>query len=306
MDVSRQDPWLIVKVDRTWTGKLITELTRTLLLSDKTTKALIREGHLLVRNQPATWDTVLNSGDRVRLYVLPEENPTEAPEPMELTIMYEDDHVMVIDKSAGVKVHPTHPNETGTLANGVAFHQMVQGQSMKVRHVHRLDQETSGLLLYAKHGVAARFFQEEMSQRRIKREYVAVVIRRVSPKTGRIDQPIGRDRHHPVRRIVSKTGDAAVTHYRVLSQTANHSLLEVSLETGRTHQIRVHLSHIGHPLMGDAIYGGPVQKIKRQALHAFRLTFRHPFSYEEIVIESPLPEDIQRAISDLGLQFKKG
>lgn len=238
----------------------------------------------------------LRLGDRLQALLFPEEAYGVIPEEGPLHIIYEDEHLLVADKAAGIPVHPTEEGQRGTLANFLAGYYEHKGLMAKIRHVHRLDRDTSGLLLVAKHALAHTLLDEELRERRIKREYLALVLGRMKEPSGTINLPIGRDRHHATRRRVSQTGDAAVTHYEVVEEFPSGSLLRLQLETGRTHQIRVHLSHIGHPLLGDTLYGGDLRLISRQALHAARLSFTHPFTGKEVAFTAPLPEDMARIL----------
>lgn len=239
-----------------------------------------------LNGQAVPWKTVLNERDRLQLYAYEPEPSFIVPEYRELSILWEDDHLLVLNKEAGIDIHPSEPGQTGTLANAVSFYLQSQAILTKVRHIHRLDRDTSGAILFAKHPLAGATLDRMLAHRAIKRTYVALVHGRLSPKSGTIFAPIGRDRHHPTRRRVSRTGARAVTHYRVLQTFPAASLVELTLDTGRTHQIRVHLAHLGHPLVGDTLYGGqPI--FHRHALHAAKLTFRHPFTNEEVVCLAP-------------------
>jgi 23S rRNA pseudouridine1911/1915/1917 synthase len=192
-------------------------------------------------------------------------------------------------------VHPVERHGTGSLANAVAAYYASTGQAVAVRHIHRLDADTTGPVLYAKNALAQISLDAAMREKRIARVYLAVVHGVPARGRGTIDAPIGRDRHHAGRRRVSPTGEPAVTHYETVRAWPEHNtaLLRLRLETGRTHQIRVHLSHIGHPLVGDTLYGGrPSPRIRRQALHGESLAFPHPWTRETVRVEAPLPADL--------------
>lgn len=239
------------------------------------------------------------SPHRLRLKLFGKQPIDFAPEWMALDIIYEDDFSLVVNKPAGLKVHPTVDGETRTLANAVAAYYEASGIESSVRHVHRLDQWTSGAVLYAKHEFSQNRLDEAMRLKQIERHYVAIVQGLLDPPAGSFDGPIGRDRHHNTRRRVSRTGKRAITHYRVIETSQHGSLVRLQLETGRTHQIRVHLSHAGHPLVGDALYGGAVKVISRQALHGEWLKFRHPWSQEWMDVEAPWPDDFRVAAQRL-------
>ncbi len=210
----------------------------------------------------------------------------------ELNVLFEDDHCLVVNKPAGIAVHPSNEGQTGTLAHLVAAYYDQTDQGYPVRHIHRLDEWTSGPVLYAKNAASQRVLDEAMRQKQIERIYIAFVSGRMKKKRGRLDFPIGRDRHHNQRRRVSATGDHAVTHYEVIEVYEGTTMVQLTLETGRTHQIRVHLSHIGHSLLGDKLYYGPMDLIQRQALHGGKLIFPHPVNGNKIHTEAPWPEDL--------------
>jgi 23S rRNA pseudouridine1911/1915/1917 synthase len=230
--------------------------------------------------------------DRVLLHLFPQESDDYRAHWMDIEVLFEDDFCLVVNKPAGLKVHPTQAGEELTLGNAVAAHYLHTGQFCKIRHIHRLDEQTSGAVLYAKNELAQLKLDDQMRSKLIRRQYIAFVQGNVIPKKGRIDEPIGRDRHHPSRRRVSVTGDAAVTHYESIKTLKQATLLRLRLETGRTHQIRVHLSHIHHPILGDILYGGQADQIGRQALHGDVLHFPHPFFQRTVEVETPWPNDL--------------
>jgi len=223
-------------------------------------------------------------------------------------VRWEDDHVLVVDKPAGIVVHPGAGRKTGTLASGL-LHRYPElegiGQEGRWGIVHRLDQGTSGLLLVARTAASFEFLTGEMAARRIHRSYLALVHGVPAMPTGTIDAPIGRDPVHPTRKKVMPDGRSARTHYRVREDFGKTSLLEVDLETGRTHQIRVHLSTIGHPVVGDRSYtrrADPV-RVKRIFLHAARIVFNHPLTGVETIVESPLPADLVASLESMRRAF---
>lgn len=245
------------------------------------------------------WDNLVRSGgirvkgNRLLLHAfVPEQSGIPAEWEEEVRIAYEDDFCLVADKPAGMPVHPNEAGQTGTLAARVAAHYESTGQACRVRHIHRLDADTSGLVLFAKNEWAHVLLDEQMRRKTIHRFYLALVQGHIARSNGKIDAPIGRDRHHATRRRVSPSGDPAITRYKVIEQTSAAALVELTLETGRTHQIRVHLSHLGHPLLGDALYGGSGKLFNRQALHGYKLIFAHPITTEPIEAESALPDEM--------------
>ncbi len=269
---------------------------------------LLREGwklprkqvHLLFQHKEVLLDgkavaqhAMGQEGQEIRLRLCQLEplglDPVEKP----VQVLYEDDHLLIVEKEAGVLLHPTEPQHRMTLDHMVAGHFFRTGQQAKVRHVHRLDQDTSGVVLYAKHPWASAILDEMLRDRVIKRTYVAFVHGKLAKDSGKINEPIGSDRNHPTRRRVTPNGDKAVTHYTVRQRYRSATQIECRLETGRTHQIRVHLSHIGHPLIGDVLYGGKRDGVNRQALHAESLQFDHPFGGATIEVRAGLPADLR-------------
>ncbi len=221
------------------------------------------------------------------------------PERMELRIAYEDEHLLVVDKPAGLVVHPAPGHATGTLVHGLLALEVEGGEEPeRPGIVHRLDRDTSGLLVVARSQEAHRRLQELVRERAVEREYLALVHGRPRSRAGRIEAPIGRDRHDPTRHSLdTDTPREAVTHFEVAELLPEHTLLRVTLETGRTHQIRVHLAAIDLPVSGDAVYGRPGDLgLERQFLHAARLAFPHPVTGERIETTSPLPDDLQAAL----------
>lgn len=239
---------------------------------------------------------------------LPVEISHEA-EAIQLALVYEDDELLIINKPAGLVVHPAAGNQQGTLLNALLFHCPQLSQLPRAGIVHRLDKDTTGLLVIAKTLTAHTHLVRELQEHLIKREYEAI-IKGVLTSGGRVDAPIGR---HPTQRThmaVVSNGREATTHYRVLHRYAAHTHIKLELETGRTHQIRVHMAHIKHPITGDQVYGGrpffpkacndelktALEKFTRQALHAVRLTLKHPTSGEMLTWEAPLPADMQHLL----------
>jgi 23S rRNA pseudouridine1911/1915/1917 synthase len=240
----------------------------------------------------------LGGGETIELD--PEERPSElVPEDVPLRIAWEDEHLLVVDKPAGVVVHPSAGHSSGTLVHGLLGHAVAGGEEPeRPGIVHRLDRDTSGLLIVAKSDAAHRLLQESIRRREVVREYVALVRGRPRSRAGTVEAPIGRDRHDPTRHSLdTATPREATTHFEVRELLRSHALLEVRLETGRTHQIRVHLAAIDLPVSGDSVYGVPGDLgLDRQFLHAARVAFPHPITGERIEVDSPLPEDLAAAL----------
>jgi 23S rRNA pseudouridine1911/1915/1917 synthase len=241
----------------------------------------------------------LEGGEELELHV-PEARPsTLEPEELDLRIAYEDEHLLVVDKPAGLVVHPSAGHGSGTLVHGLIGRAIAGGgEAQRPGIVHRLDRDTSGLLVVARSEQAHRRLQALLRRRKIQREYLALVRGRPRSRRGRIEAPIGRDRSDPTKiSLDSATPREAVTNFEVVELFRRHALLHVSLETGRTHQIRVHLAAIDLPVAGDPVYGVPGDLgLERQFLHAARLAFDHPINETRVEVDSPLPPDLDAAL----------
>jgi 23S rRNA pseudouridine1911/1915/1917 synthase len=251
-------------------------------------------------------------GEAVHVEAELEPDVTVAPERMPIKVVYRDKHLFVVDKPAGLVVHPGAGNRASTLQNGLLALDARLATVPRAGIVHRIDKDTSGLLVVARTIEAHAALVEMLREHHVQREYLALCIGAITGG-GTVDAPIGRHRTDRLRMTVRPDGRDAVTHYRLAERFAQHTLLQVQLETGRTHQIRVHLAHIGHPLVGDPAYGGrrqltpgatPEQRealkaFGRQALHAGRLGFEHPITGEQIDVTSPLPADFKRLLAVL-------
>jgi 23S rRNA pseudouridine1911/1915/1917 synthase len=267
-------------------------------------KSWIQDGHLTVGGKTGRPKDRLAGGEDLRLAVVLSVETTARPQEIPLNILYEDDHLLVLDKPAGLVVHPGAGNPDGTLLNALLAHCPDLQHVPRAGLVHRIDKDTSGLLVVAKTLSAQADLVDQLADKTVFREYEAVV-QGVLVSGGTIEAPIGRHPTERVRMAVVSGGKPAVTHYRVIRRYRGHTHVRVQLETGRTHQIRVHFAHKGHPLLGDPVYGGRprlpkgatpelldiLARFPRQALHARRLGLEHPASGEEMQFESPLPQD---------------
>ena len=219
------------------------------------------------------------------------------PVKLPLHIIYEDDDLMILDKPADMPIHPSMNNYDNSLANALAYYFQQKDQAFVFRCINRLDRDTTGLTIIAKHSVSAGILSIAASKRQIHREYLAITEGIALPSSGTVEVPLGRKPDSAIERIVDyENGERAVTHFRVLCRRNGCSLLSLHLETGRTHQIRVHMKHLGHPLIGDFLYNPDNRQMKRQALHSCRLTFRHPITGELLSFTSALPSDMKAAI----------
>ncbi len=253
---------------------------------------------------PVPSGRALHTGESLRIKLPREKSDTWiTPEEMPLAVVYEDDDLLVIDKDPGVLVHPTPKHPDGTLANGLRWYFDQKGESFTFRVVNRLDQDTSGLLIIPRHTLSAGILGRALKEREIYREYLAAAagdVRKVFPDgEGVIDAPIAVSPGQSLLREVDfKNGEKARTHLRVLAynENLNISLCAVTLDTGRTHQIRVHFQYIGHPLLGDFLYNPDYRLIARQSLHSYRLSFVHPVTREPLTFTAPLPDDMRKFI----------
>ncbi|HEY7018625.1 MAG TPA: RluA family pseudouridine synthase [Gaiellaceae bacterium] len=261
---------------------------------------LLEEGAAVLDGQRRPKSHRLEGGEQLELTVPEATRPVMEREDVPLRIAFEDEHLLVVDKPAGVVVHPSPGHASGTLVHGLVG-LAAGGDEERPGIVHRLDRDTSGLLVVARSDEAYERLQELVRERRLERRYKALVRGRPRSWTGRIEAPIGRDRHEPTRHSLdTDTPREAVTHFEVERLLDRHALLDVRLETGRTHQIRVHLAAIGLPVVGDPLYGVPAEGLARQFLHAGRLAFPHPVTGERVEAESPLPDDLARYLEAIG------
>lgn len=242
--------------------------------------------------------TSVKDGDILAVHIQePESSPNIPPVKLPLDIVYEDEDIVVVNKPAGMPVHPSLNNYENSLANGLMYYYREQGKPFIFRCTNRLDRDTSGLTVIAKHMVSSSILSSMGMRHEITREYLAIVRGALNPSEGTIDAPIGRTGSSLIeRKIDFENGERAVTRYRVAKEQNGHSLVSLILETGRTHQIRVHMKYIGHPLVGDYLYNPDMEYIDRQALHSHRLSFTHPVTGEKMEFTAPLPADMRKIL----------
>ncbi len=256
---------------------------------------------VLINGIPAHMNQPVLYGDQITVHIVERESsPKIEPVYIPLDICYEDEDIIVINKPAGMPVHPSVDNYDNTLANALAYYYRQKGEAFVFRCTNRLDRDTSGLILVSKHYVAAGIIADEMKNHSMHREYRAIVKGSVTPCEGTIQAPIGRTGSSLVERGIDfEHGDPAVTHYRVVEERNGYSLVALNLETGRTHQIRVHMKYLGYPLIGDYLYHPVYDKMDRQALHSYRLQFLHPITGAPMEITKDLPPDMQWFYHDI-------
>jgi 23S rRNA pseudouridine1911/1915/1917 synthase len=268
-------------------------------ISRSAVQRIIQAGYLLVDGEKAASSHRVRTGERIEAQI---PQGAISPEEIAVPVIFDDERLLVVDKPPGMLVHPGAGNPSGTLVNALLGRGIAGGEDPgRPGVVHRLDRDTSGLMVLAKGEPAYSRLVKMMSERRVERIYLAVVVGEGLPETGTVDSPVGRDPENPTLMAVG-IGRPAVTHFEVLRETWGHAMLRVSLETGRTHQIRVHLSAIGHPVYADPLYGTPIPG-RRLWLHAERLSFRHPVTEEELSFESPIPVDLRESASLLGFDI---
>lgn len=259
----------------------------------KMTNNVVIDGEWVHMNRPLTSDEILT----VNIHEDSSSEKIPAVE-MPLDIVYEDEDIIVINKPAGLSIHPSLNHYQDSLANGLAYYYEAQGKPFIFRCANRLDRNTSGLTVIAKHMVSGNILSTMVKNREFHREYYAIVRGHLPESSGTIDAPIGRvDGDTIARQVDLENGERAVTHYEVIKEENGHSLISIHLETGRTHQIRVHFKYLGHPLIGDEIYNPDFEYMKRQALHSHKITFTHPITKKAMEFVAPLPNDMSMIFS---------
>ena len=289
-------------IDETYHGNTILQFLKKHLYTDKAIIALKKTPEGILLND--TWAYVnqkISSGDILIIRIAETDSSEKiVPESLNIDIVYEDEDILVVNKPANMPVHPSQNHYTGTLANGIAGYFASQNKPFIFRCVNRLDRDTTGLTILCKHQLASGILSNMVSERLIKRTYLAICSDDGTlPEDGTIDAPIGRKEGSTIERLVDfEHGERAVTHFKRLHHDPEKqiSLIQLRLETGRTHQIRVHMAFLGHPLTGDNLYGGDCSLISRQALHSFSLRFTHPITLQEMYFEQPLPNDMKSSL----------
>lgn len=265
-------------------------------LSGRFVRKAVRDGRIFVNGEKVIKKHKLSQDDLIEIYMQEDEHQNIEPEDINIEIVYEDSDIIVINKKPGIVVHPTKSHSTGTLSNGILYHFKKKGEKSIVRLVNRLDRDTSGLVIVAKNQFSHMRLASDMSKDSFRKIYIAVVHGSMKEKEGRINLPIYKEENESIKRIVDERGQESITTYEVLEELSKGSVVKLELETGRTHQIRVHMSHLGHHLYGDSLYGmGEEEKeyIERQALHAYKLELPHPRTGNILKLQCSLPEDIK-------------
>lgn len=270
-------------------------LKQELNISSRLLQKLINSKHIYLNNNIVDTRNSVKLNDVISVNLdFDEESENIIPQKMNLNIVYEDDAILIINKPPNIAIHPSILHYNDSLANGVKYYFDEINLHRKIRPVNRLDFNTSGLVLFAKNQYIQECLISQMKNHTFGKEYIAVVSGKFKEKSGIINLPIARKENSIIERCISETGQKAITHYEVLQEFTDISVVKCILETGRTHQIRLHMSAIGHPLIGDSLYGITSNFIDRQALHSSKISFIHPISKEHMSFECSLPEDIQR------------
>ena len=295
---------LILEADET--GKRLdaylaenTELTRTRI------QQLIKEENIKVNDKKTKSSYKIEMGDTIEVFIPEKKEIDLVPQNISINILYEDNDIAVIDKKAGLVIHPSYGHESGTLVNAIMFHiNDLSGINGEIRPgiVHRLDKDTSGLIIIAKNDKAHNKLSEMFKNKEINKTYLAIVKGSLGKDTGRLETQMGRDLKDRKKMSVLKTGGkTAITNYEVLDKNDKFSLVRVNIETGRTHQIRVHMKYLGYPILGDSVYGKESKSVKRQMLHAYKLEFIHHVTGKEMIIKSEIPKDFSEVLERIKL-----
>jgi 23S rRNA pseudouridine1911/1915/1917 synthase len=296
-------------VDENSSGKNVKYILKNKLdLSERLIKKLKYSSKILCNSTPVFVNFIVSSGDIIEARIdFEEERSDIIPENIAIDIVYEDDFMIVLNKQPNIVVHPTSYHPNGTIANAIMYYLKQKGICRKVRPVSRLDRDTSGIIIFAKNEYIQESLIRQMNDKTFSKEYIGIGYGIVKPETGTINLPIERKPESIMQRHVSPTGEHAITHYEVLEYFQNSTYLKFILETGRTHQIRVHCQAIGHPLIGDTLYpplspeicSFSSEYIARQALHSIRVSFKHPYYNEIMELTAPIPQDICRLLEIL-------
>ena len=266
-------------------------------ISSRLKNKLIKKNMVFLNGNICDTRNNINIGDKLIIDLnYKEDNSNIIPKEMNLDIIYEDNWLLVINKPAGITIHPSVLHFDNSLSNGVRFYFDKIGLNKKIRPVNRLDKDTSGLVIFAKCEYIQECLSLQMKEGIFEKEYLCLVSGTFNQKAGTINLPIARKEGSIMERCIDEKGKQAITHYKVLKEFENYSLVQCTLETGRTHQIRLHMSSIGHPLLGDTLYGTSSPLISRQALHSYKIKFIHPITKKELELTAKIPQDIKNCI----------
>lgn len=291
-------------IDESLSGKTVKEILKyDLKLSNRIINKIKGINGIKINNQNVFVNFVTKANDILELLIDDDFSEHIIPEKMNIDIIYEDDNILAVNKPPGLVVHPTTYHFTGTLANGIMYYFKEANISSKFRPVNRLDRDTSGIVLIAKSQLSHSILSNQLIKNEFKKEYIAIVHNNFENQNGIINAPIARKPGSMIERYIHESGQSAVTYYSVLSQSNNATLVKIGLQTGRTHQIRVHFNYIGHSLFGDTLYGGDNSIIQRQALHCLKINFTHPINRRNVCILCDVPDDMRSLARYLNLDL---
>lgn len=266
-------------------------------ISDRLLIKLKKDKRIFLNDKPVYVTEKVKAGDVLKLNMnFIEASDNIVPTAIDLDIIFEDEYLLIINKPADMPVHPSCNHYENSLSNGLKYYFNEIGLNKKIRPVNRLDKDTSGLVIFAKHEYIQEMLVRQMKDNTFKKEYIAILEGNLEETSGTINVPIARKSGSIMERIVSTDGETAISHFELIQNFDNYCEVKYNLETGRTHQLRVHSKYIGHPILGDTLYGSASPLISRQALHAFKVIFIHPISKELLAFEAILPQDISNLI----------
>ena len=263
-------------------------------MSDRLLLRLKKSDKIYLNGNVTSVNHTVSENDLIECYLdYAEDSSNIIPTKMPINIIYEDEAFLIVNKPAGIPVHPSMDHYTDSLSNGIAFYFSKIGLKKKIRPVNRIDKDTSGIVIFAKNEYIQECLIQQMKSKQFVKKYIAVINGNLDNLKGTISAPIARKEGSIIERCVNENGNIAITHYKVLKRTATYDIVECILETGRTHQIRVHFAHIGHSLLGDTLYGTHSDLIKRQALHSYEVNFIHPITKQNVKYIADIPEDLK-------------
>ena len=269
-------------------------------ISDRLLKKLKNNNQIFINNFPVSINSSFKTNDMISILLdFDETSDNIIPTKMNLNILFEDDAMLIVNKPPYLPVHPSMNHFTDSLSNGIKYYYNSINLNRKIRPVNRLDKDTSGIVIFAKNEYVQESLISQMKSNKFKKKYIALVDGILEKNTGIINAPICRKENSIIERKVSINGQSAVTYFKVLKRYDNYSLVEFLLETGRTHQIRVHSNYLGHAILGDTLYGSSSSLISRQALHAYKISFIHPINHKNLEIIADIPDDIKRLIEQI-------
>lgn len=266
-------------------------------ISDRLLTKLKKDNRIFLNDKPVYVNEKVSIGDMLKINMdFVETSDNIAPTKMDLEIIFEDEYFLIINKSSNLPVHPSCNHYYNSLSNGVKYYFNSINLKRKIRPINRIDKDTSGLVIFAKHEYIQEALIKQMKANIFKKEYLAILEGTLTKKSGTINAPISRKVGSIMEREISQNGETAISHFELIKNFEKYSLVKYTLETGRTHQLRVHSKYIGHPILGDTLYGTTSSLINRQALHAYKISFIHPIIKENIKLEIDLPDDMKKLI----------